>query len=48
MSREMVLFEGSSTLGRPAVNRSRNSRSLMMLAGRLFSVTHLMRYALLF
>ena len=43
MSREMVLFEGSPTLGQPAVNRSCNSRSLMMLAGWLFLVTHLTR-----
>ena len=47
MSQEMVWFEGSSMLGWPAVNRSCNLQSLIMLAGWLFSVTYLMRYALL-
>src|SRR5882762_5185211 len=46
ISREMVWLEGRSTLGRPAVRRSRNSRSLMILTGLLFSVIHLTRCAL--
>lgn len=41
MSQEMVLGEGSSILGWPAVRSSRSLISLMMLAGILLSVTHM-------
>src|SRR5882724_9671183 len=46
MSLEMRGLVGSWILGWPAVKRSHNSRSLMMLMGRLFSVNHLTRCAL--
>ena len=46
MSFEMTGLVGSWMLGRPAVKRFCNSLSLMMLMGRLFSVSHLTRCAL--
>jgi hypothetical protein len=46
ISREIVLAEGRSMLGRPAVKRLRRVLSLMILIGRLLSVTHLTRCAL--
>src|SRR5882724_3135000 len=46
MSLEMRGLVGSWILGQPAVKRSHNSQSLMILMGWLFSINHLTRCAL--
>ena len=46
MSREIVKRDGRSILGRPASRRSQRARSLMILVGRLFSVSQHTRFVL--